>query len=456
METNINVKENTILDKKLKTLRYYQNKAIDFSKRNRLLKYPSKASSVEFDLNLEECQKFFGTMSELKIELLHREILKQDPENIQDKKLFDKEEEVEELFPLPKTNVTGKKLIAQLDKLRLKAKNNFDSHGLHTLFLAVGEIRWKEELAGRGSTEAVSEYDYCSPLILIPVEIKNQKLPQKRTIVTLNDELYDIQINPVLKLFIQQELELRFPTLPDDFSDFSWEEIPTLLKKVENIFEEKKINCSTSTKIRLGQFTFHGQQIYEDLTRNEKEIIRHEFVSSLCGDSQIIQSNPDGLSAEDEDGVDDFLTEEEDYTILDADESQLRSIRAVIGGKHLVVHGPPGTGKSQTIANLIANLLARGKKVLFVCEKQVALDVVYNRLKTKGADVSDLCLPLFQYTTDKKLFAKSILDSRARIMSALKTVSNDSINEKLSRRKERIDILKKYADSLLSVWGADQ
>ena len=142
-------------------------------------------------------------------------------------------------------------------------------------------------------------------------------------------------------------------------------------------------------------------------------------MSSLCGDSQIIQSN-ESIQADDEDNVDDFLTEEEDYTILDADESQLRSIKAVLDGKHLVVHGPPGTGKSQTIANLIANLLARGKKVLFVCEKQVALDVVYNRLKTKGADVSDLCLPLFQYTTDKKLFAKSIIESRNRIISALK------------------------------------
>lgn len=162
-------------------------------------------------------------------------------------------------------------------------------------------------------------------------------------------------------------------------------------------------------------------------------------MSSLCGDSQIIQSD-DIIRADDEDNVDDFLTEEEDYTILDADESQLRAIKAVVDGKHLVVHGPPGTGESQTIANLIANLLARGKKVLFVCEKQVALDVVYNRLKTKGADVSDLCLPLFQYTTDKKFFAKSIIDSRNRVVNALRKVSKNSINEKLAERKEKLTL----------------
>ena len=58
----------------------------------------------------------------------------------------------------------------------------------HTLFLAVGEIKWKEELAGRGSSEAVSEYDYSAPLILIPVQITNQSTT-KRSVIELNDEL---------------------------------------------------------------------------------------------------------------------------------------------------------------------------------------------------------------------------------------------------------------------------
>ena len=176
MVNNSKEQLNPVIDKKVKTFKYYQNKAVDFSKRNRLLKYPSRASSVEFDIGLEECQQFFGSMAELKIELPHKEILKQDPDN-QNQKLFNETEE--ELFPLPKTNITGKKLITQFDKLRLQAKNNYDSHGLHTLFLAIGEIKWKEELAGRGSSEAIQEYDYSAPLILIPVQITNQKAPQK-------------------------------------------------------------------------------------------------------------------------------------------------------------------------------------------------------------------------------------------------------------------------------------
>lgn len=441
---------NPTLEKKLKYLKYYQNKAIDFSKRNRLLKYPNRAISIEFDISLDECQQFFGSIAELKIEFPHKEVLKQDNDQ---KELFEQKDEKEPEIVLPATNITGKKLITQLDKLRLKAKNNFDSHGLHTLFIAIGEIKWKEELAGRGSSEAVSEWDYSAPLLLVPVVITSHKSPQKKSIIQLNAELYDIQINPVLNLFIKQQLDLKIPAdLPESFAEFSWKEVRSILKKYQKIFKEDKgLDCITTNKIRIGQYTFHGQQIYEDLTRNEKAIIGHEFISSLCGDSQITQSS-EVIQADDEEyNIDDFLTKEEDFTILDADEWQLRAIKSVVDGKHMVIHGPPGTGKSQTIANLIANLLARGKKILFVCEKQVALDVVYNRLKTKGADISDLCLPLFKYTSDKKFFAKSIIESRGRIIRALGLNQRSLVNQKLTERKERIDILGNYARALLTI-----
>ena len=447
MESKIEKTGNVIFDKKLKNLKYYQNKAIDFSKRNRLLKFPNRATSIEFDISFKDCPQFFGSINELRMELPHKEILKQD--ETQEDNLENENTEGEII--LPKINYSGKKLINQLDKLRLQAKNNFDSHGLHTLFISVGEIKWKEDLAGRGSTEAIPDYDYSAPFFLIPVNIVNQKLPHKRSIIELNDELYDIQINPVLNLFLKQQLDLKIPEGLDNSVDLSWDDINLLLKKYQKLIKDDKgIPCSISNKIRLGQFTFHGQQIYEDLTRNEKSLIEHEFISSLCGEGQITQSSDNIEDDEKEENVDSFLTNEEDFTILDADESQLRAIKSVVDGKHMVIHGPPGTGKSQTIANLISNLLARGKKVLFVCEKQVALDVVYNRLKTRGADISDLCLPLFQYTADKKLFAKSIIESRNKIIKAVESVSTNSITKKLAEREERINILRKYSNALLA------
>ena len=74
--------------------------------------------------------------------------------------------------------------------------------------------------------------------------------------------------------------------------------------------------------------------------------------------------------------------------VLDADPWQARTIQTVLKypNSHATVEGPPGTGKSQTIRNLIAALIAQGKSVLFVCEKRAALDVVKRRLETVGLD----------------------------------------------------------------------
>ena len=72
------------------------------------------------------------------------------------------------------------------------------------------------------------------------------------------------------------------------------------------------------------------------------------------------------------------------FQVVDADSSQQQAIRAAKRGRSIVIEGPPGTGKSQTIANLLADYAARGRKVLFVCEKRVALDVVYHRLADAG------------------------------------------------------------------------
>ena len=70
--------------------------------------------------------------------------------------------------------------------------------------------------------------------------------------------------------------------------------------------------------------------------------------------------------------------------MLDADASQHAAIDAVRAGAHLVIKGPPGTGKSQTIANLIAALAAEGKSALFVAEKRAAIDAVLGRLDRLG------------------------------------------------------------------------
>ena len=101
-----------------------------------------------------------------------------------------------------------------------------------------------------------------------------------------------------------------------------------------------------------------------------------------------------------EDRLDEDAPPESIVTILDADATQLQCITAAAAGRSFVMDGPPGTGKSQTIANMIAELLAIGKTVLFVSEKAAALEVVHKRLHAAGLD--DYCLELHSHKATRK------------------------------------------------------
>ena len=84
---------------------------------------------------------------------------------------------------------------------------------------------------------------------------------------------------------------------------------------------------------------------------------------------------------------------ESTFQVVDADSSQLRAIAASSRNCDLVIEGPPGTGKSQTITNLIAQALASGKSVLFVAEKMAALSVVHDRLVRASTSSASSCTP---------------------------------------------------------------
>src|ERR1700716_3778442 len=108
----------------------------------------------------------------------------------------------------------------------------------------------------------------------------------------------------------------------------------------------------------------------------------HDMVSAIAGDQdsrvalsrQRVEVDPRRL---------DLRAPDQEFLVMDADSSQLRAIAATLQRQSGVIVGPPGTGKSQTIANLVAELVAGGQRVLFVAEKRAALDVVRNRLEQR-------------------------------------------------------------------------
>ncbi len=97
------------------------------------------------------------------------------------------------------------------------------------------------------------------------------------------------------------------------------------------------------------------------------------------------------------------------FPIIASDPTQTSAVQHARTGDSYIIQGPPGTGKSQTITNLIADYIARDKKILFVCEKRAALDVVYHRLKNRNLD--ELCCLIHDSQTDKKTFIKDLGDT---------------------------------------------
>jgi predicted DNA-binding WGR domain protein/DNA polymerase III delta prime subunit len=125
---------------------------------------------------------------------------------------------------------------------------------------------------------------------------------------------------------------------------------------------------------------------------------------------------------------------EQRFDIVACDPTQAAAIGLARMGKSYIIQGPPGTGKSQTITNLIADYVARGKRVLFVCEKRAAIDVVYSRLKQRG--LQELCCLIHDSQADKREF---VLDLKQTYESFVKAASEG--HHRFARRRKRIDTL---------------
>src|SRR5262249_54481334 len=123
------------------------------------------------------------------------------------------------------------------------------------------------------------------------------------------------------------------------------------------------------------------------------------------------------------------LPVEERFDVMPADPTQASAIARARKGSCFIIQGPPGTGKSQTITNLIADYVARGKRVLFVCEKRAAIDVVYHRLKMQG--LSRLSCLIHDSQGDKRAFIRDLKETYEEWI--LRAPSNSREDERRTR-----------------------
>jgi len=393
---------------------------LDLSKRNKLLFFKSgKATRIQI---------VSPTPEELLNSLVDEEKSLEFPFFTGEKNLSSNQEEaVKEKVQIsqgdfvlsPPINTQGelKELFKKLDRLRRGTKTIFEEQGVHTLFLALGMLRW---------VERETNQETLSPLLLLPVILEKNKERFKLRYF----EEGEAEVNPALAYYLKINFRADLPEF----------EIEAENKEIKQVFENflaevwQKIGqpgWEIKRETWLAQFAFHKLPMYRDLESEEVVQIAadHPVVSFLCG------GNPKAERAQfDLKETEDNFAHPETFPILDADSSQLEVLERVRRGETIVVQGPPGTGKSQTIVNIIGQCLREGKKVLFLSEKRAALEVVFRRLQQVG--LTDFCLDLHSHQTNRRNIVEILLETLEKLMNIQVSPDTKKFEEYRALREE--------------------
>ncbi|RKE56570.1 superfamily I DNA and/or RNA helicase [Sphingobacterium detergens] len=312
-----------------------------------------------------------------------------------------------------------------LTHLYRNAKLAEEENGKSTLYLGVGLLKWFEP--------KTNQQPRLAPILLIPVELSRRSVNTKFTLRSREEEA---MINITLLEYLKQEFKLNLnalEVLPMDESGVDVQKVFAILRKSILNLEGWDIQ----EQVVLGNFSFNKLILWQDLTKYAEEIKKSTIVKSLIdgrlsdllditGDSENLEQLPSSL-----------LT-----LPIPTDNSQLEAVRHSNANKSFVLHGPPGTGKSQTITNIIANALANDKKVLFVAAKKAALDVVHRRLEKIG--LGSFCLELHSNKSKKS----DVLRQLEQSLETPKYQSHIDFQEEAQRIDQRKAALSQYVDSL--------
>ncbi|MGH3206617.1 MAG: AAA domain-containing protein [Trebonia sp.] len=314
--------------------------------------------------------------------------------------------------------------IRRMQAIYRKARELQEERGIKAGYLATGLARWDELFL-----------EPAAPVLLRPLVIAPTRARYDDFDLMLDD---DTEVNPVLL----HKLATVFGAGIDRPAP---ERIAGQLAKAARDAEVPGFRIDKRKVI--GTFTYAKLPMVRDLEAAGDLLADSDLVAAIAGDPQAQQAvaAPDAVhdvtaSDPDEPGTPalplaDLADPVADYSVLDADSSQRAAIDAVLAGRSLVIHGPPGTGKSQTIANLIAAMVARGRKVLFVAEKRAAIDAVLSRLSAAG--LADLVLDIHEGARDRQRIAAGLgatLDQAARASDP----DTSALHRRLTDRQGRL------------------
>ncbi|TNC81305.1 MAG: AAA family ATPase [Oleiphilus sp.] len=330
-------------------------------------------------------------------------------------------------------------LETQLRGIRSKAQTAIEETGANILYLAFGFLQWFERND--------SEVERLAPLYLVPVRLEKGFLDKERGTYsyTLQYTGEDIVTNLSLREKLKIDFGIALPELDEHTTPEQYfEDVQDRIVRNQPSWRVKRF-CT------LALLNFGKLLMYLDLDparwpQGDKNIANHEIVKRFFATHAMTSEGGAGFSEEYE--IDQLKGVHEQFPLIDdADSSQHSALVDVIKGKNLVIEGPPGTGKSQTITNLIAAAILQGKRVLFVAEKMAALHVVKNRLDKAG--LGDFCLELHSHKTQKK---KVYEDLNHRLGNQGHFRSPEKIEVEIARYEDLKKQLNDHAELINSVW----
>jgi very-short-patch-repair endonuclease len=410
----------------------WRRRLIDLSYRNRLIRYrPTKATTLTIEApSIHELVADPG-----RTEPWHF-FFPPEQDELQDQDTSEAADFVDEVVlrsagerersPKPNeivaTERNPKRISRILDNLAKRSNAEFQDKALRILYLAAGFLEW---------VDPARDEPLISPLVLVPVELRRETATHPYKLYFVDDE--DIVVNPSLTEKLRRDSGRGIP------EDWVWEDKPIgeELGEIESAL--KGTTWSVRESAALGLFSFQKYVMYRDLLDNEALVVEHPVVRSFALNRLVDEVGDSGPDLPDYEELDEAQPPRATLSILDADASQRLCIEAAKRGQSFVMHGPPGTGKSQTIANIITEAIGQGKRVLFVSEKAAALDVVHKRLAAQGLD--EFCLMLHGerasrhevvMALDRSLTGEvvpriTMTETDFSRLSALRQVLNDSV-----------------------------
>jgi hypothetical protein len=316
-------------------------------------------------------------------------------------------------------------------KIGSAAKTAIEESGTNMLYLILGFLEWYEA--------DDSQQPRYAPLLNVPVSL--ERIGGKGRVFESTIEHSGDEFTSNLSLIEKMRCDfgVEIPAMED-------EDIPEDYFAHFSLILEHKKRWRIRRQITLSLLSFGKLLMYRDLDPKAwPGVAKHPLVKELF----------EGSKTETITHAEEYLIdapEMQQYVpplILDADSSQHSALIHALRGQNLVIEGPPGTGKSQTITNLMAAAMAKGKTVLFVAEKLAALEVVRRRLEEAGLGI--FCLELHSHKTKKHALLNDIA---ARLRAQGSFHDPRDLDQHVALVEERKQLLTRYADLIITRIGS--